>query len=615
MNRIYLNKLKVIVIGLTIICVTVLTLQSCQTKQDKNIENKNTDNPLNNEERLDWFKEAKFGMFIHWGPYSQLAGEWNGQKVAVGKEAEWIMNWLKIPVKEYRELAHQFNPVKFNAQEWVRMAKATGMKYIVLTAKHHDGFAMFHSKFSQYNIFDWTPFKRDPLKELSIACQEEGIKLCVYYSHCEDWEHPNGYGNNWDYDNEWSDKLYNHEKFNQYLEEKSKPQLRELLTNYGPLGLIWFDRGMFTPELGKEFVKIVHDIQPATLVNSRIGNYNQDLIGDYQSMSDNGVPPGGLKEYFESPQTLNTTWGFSKNDTNWKSPERVIQSLVEIVSRGGNYLLNIGPKGNGEIPQATVEIFKKVGPWVERNAESIYGTTASPLSELTWGYCTAKENKLYLFVRDWPQDGILTLPGLQNEITSAYLLLDKSIKLTVNQSGKLKSISLPPKPSDNSMTVAVIEISGSALVDPPVVLQDTTGKIELDYKKAITNGKSMTRFNRKGGFHISKWTGPQDSVTWLIHVNKSGPFQVNINYAAKKEWEGMPFEIIVGSSTFNTSVVGTGDWFDYLKFPVGYIENLNSGDYTVTIKPKQLNDSYVMWLKSITLNPVKTIKTEGWGVN
>ena len=474
---------------------------------------------------------------------------------------------------------------------------------------------MFQSKVSSYNIVDWTPFKRDPLKELSQACAEEGIKFCIYYSHREDWDHPGGYGNDWDYDNDWGSNLYDHEKFDKYLEEKAKPQLRELLTNYGPIGLVWFDRGMFTQEQGHEFVNLVHGLQPSTLVNGRVGNYEQEGLGDYQNMNDNGTPPGGMKEFWEAPQTLNSTWGFSKLDTIWKKPEVVIQRIVEIVSRGGNYLLNIGPKGNGEIPGATVEIFSKVGPWVERNAESIYGTTANPFGELPWGYCTVKGSKLYLFIRDWPQDGVLTVPGLQNAVTSAYLLLDKSTKLPVTQAEKQTRISLPPKPTDNPISVLVLEIDGSPRIDPPKVLQDETGLIELDYLKAITHGKTMTRYNRKGEFHISKWTGPEDAVDWVIHVNKPGKFKVNITYAANKEWEGKLFEITVGKSNIEKPVIGTGDWYEYHKFPVGYIELTKAGDYTLTIRPKVLSDTNLMYLNSITLSPVKSIKQAGWSVN
>ena len=372
---------------------------------------------------------------------------------------------------------------------------------------------------------------------------------------------------------------------------------------------------MYTPEQGKEFVNLVHELQPATLVNSRVGNYNQELLGDYQSTSDNGMPPGKLKEYWESPQTLNKTWGFSKFDSLWKSPEIVIQNLISIVSRGGNYLLNIGPKGTGEIPGATLEIFSKVGPWVARNAESIYGTTANPFGELPWGYCTVKDSKLYLFVRDWPQNDELAVPGVQNAVTSAYLLIDKTIKLQVKQSEKQTLISLPSEQADNPMTVLVLELDGSPKVDPPVVSQDQNGSFELNYLKVITHGNTMTRFNRKGGFHISKWTGPDDSAEWVFHVDKPGAFQVLIDYAANKNSEGKPYEIKVGSSTFKTSVLYTGEWFEYHKFPVGYIEHLEPGDYTVTIHPKESGDSYLMWLSSITLNPVKSIKKEGWGVN
>jgi alpha-L-fucosidase len=615
MNKDFLYRSKLFAIGVTIISIPVFTFPRCQSKPDKVTEKNIAGEPLAGELPLDWFKDAKFGMFIHWGPYSQLAGEWNGRQVEVGKEAEWIMKELAIPVNNYRELAHEMNPVRFDAHEWVRLAKTTGMKYIVITAKHHDGFAMYQSRVSSYNIVDWTQFKRDPLKELSVACAEEGIKFCVYYSHREDWDHPGGYGNNWDYDNDWGDGFYNHEKFEKYLEEKAKPQLRELLTRYGPVGLVWFDRGMYTPEQGKEFVNLVKELQPATLINSRIGNYGQELLGDYQSMSDNGMPPGGLEEYWETPMTLNKTWGFSKFDTLWKSPETVIQRLVEIVSRGGNYLLNIGPKGNGEIPYATVEILNKVGPWVERNAESIYGTTANPFGELAWGYCTVKGSKVYLFVRNWPKDGILEIPGLQNSVTSAYLLLDKSIKLPVTQVEKLTRILLPSKPTDDPITVLALEIDGSPRVDPPIVFQNDTGSIELNYLKVITHGNTMTRYNRKGGFHISKWTRPEDSAEWFIHVDKPGTFMINITYAANKEWDGKPFEIIVDTTSFVTSVIYTGDWFEYHKFPVGYTEIKNAGNYTVILRPEKSNDSYLMYLQSITLNPVKSIKNEGWGDN
>lgn len=606
------------VAAFVLITFMAIFLLHCKSNDRQQIKEANTsEKPLDQENRMKWFKDAKFGMFIHWGPYSQLAGEWNGKQVPKGQQAqaEWIMKNLKIPVNEYRELAHKMNPIKFDAHEWVRLAKATGMKYIVITAKHHDGFAMFHSKVSKYNIVDWTSFKRDPLKELSDACAEAGIKFSVYYSHCEDWEHPGGYGNNWDYDNDWGDELFQKGKFNKYLEEKSKPQLRELLTNYGPLGLVWFDRGMFIEDQGKEFVKIVHDLQPDCLINSRVGNYNQDLLGDYQSMSDNGMPPGGLGEYWESPQTLNKTWGYSKFDTSWKSSETVIQRLVEIASHGGNYLLNIGPTREGEIPKATIDIFNKVGPWVQRNAESIYGTSANPFHELSWGYSTVKDSKVYLFVRDWPKNGVLSLPGLKNAVKSAYFLIDPSTKLLVKQSENTIDISLPLKAPDNPITVVVLEIEGTPRVGTLVVVEDSTGKIELNYLTAVTHGKAKTRFNRKGGFHISKWTEPEDVVNWYIQINKPGNFKINISYSAKKECEGKPYEITVGASSLKPVVVYTGNLFDYHEFPVGYVNFPKPGKYTLTMKPLSSSDSYLMYLSSITLSSVPDKKAEGWGMN
>lgn len=592
------------------VCLLFLILLSCKTPEETK-----PDLFSGRDQYLEWYKEAKFGMFIHWGPYSMYEGEWNGRQVTVGENSEWIMKKLTIPVKEYRKNAHNMNPVKFDAHEWVRLAKDAGMKYIVITAKHHDGFAMYHSRVTPYNIVDWTTFKRDPLKELSEACAEEGIKFCVYYSHREDWDHPGGYGNDWDYDNDWGDNLYDREKFEKYLEEKAKPQLRELLTGYGPLGLVWFDRGMYTPGQGREFASLVHEMQPATLINGRVGNYGQEFLGDYQSMSDNGMPPGGLEEYWETPMTLNQTWGFSKFDTLWKSPETVITRLVEIVSRGGNYLLNIGPRGNGEIPDATVEIFSHVGAWVNRNAEALYGTTANPFGELDWGYCTVKGERIFLFIREWPADRVLTLTGLQNQVTSAYPVIDKSNIFQVEQAENKTRITLSAEATDDPISVVVLETEGDPKVDPQVVLQDENGAAELDYLTVNTTGETATRFNRKGGFHISKWTGPDDAAEWIVHLTEPGKFRVDISYAANRDSEGKPYEVIIDNSVIEANTVYTGEWFEYESFPIGYIELPTAGDYTLTIRPVAKSEAYLMHFKSISLEPVSKLKTEGWGVN
>lgn len=616
MNIAFFDRAGLVKLCLILFCTQMMIQPGCKTLTDKEPGNTDTcQSEPDDVNRLDWFKEAKFGMFIHWGPYSQLAGEYKGKRVPVGENAEWIMKALHIPVQEYRSLAHSFNPVKFDAGTIVNLAKTAGMKYIVITAKHHDGFAMYHSGVSEYNICDWTPFKRDPLKELSLACEEAGIKFCVYYSHREDWDHPGGYGNDWDYDNDWGSDLFDRQKFEKYIEEKAKPQIRELLTGYGPVGLVWFDRGMYTPEQGLGFVKLVHELQPSTLINGRVGNYNQEFIGDYQSMSDNGMPPGGIEEYWETPMTLNRTWGFSKFDTLWKSPETVIQRLVEIVSRGGNFLLNIGPMGNGEIPEETVEILSKAGSWLELNGEGIYGTGPNPFGELPWGYCTVKENKLYFFIRDWPKNRVLNIPGLKNKIVAAYLLNERTAKLIVTENVSDVNIQLPAAPSDSYMPVIVVETTGIPEVDPRLVRSGGDGKFELTCLTSITHGNAVTRYNRKGGFHISKWKKPEDFAEWIVSVDKPGKFRIEISYSSPGEWEGKKFEIFIGNKRFERTVNSTGEPFEFHEFPVGYADLPSAGNITVKIRPKDISDSYLMYLRSLTLIPVESKKSSGWGVS
>ena len=553
--------------------------------------------PITEAERIQWFQRDKFGMFIHWGPYSYLAGEWKGQRIPVGTEAEWIMQRFNIPVGEYREMAHHLNPIHFDAGKWVALAKATGMKYLVITAKHHDGFAMYHSKVSKYNIVDWTPFKRDPVAEISEACRKSGIRFCVYYSHREDWDHPDGYGNNWDYNR--SEK-----NFDRYLEEKSKPQLRELLSNYGPVGLVWFDRGMDTPEHARQFIQIVRQLQPRCLINGRVGNYGEDLMGDYQDMNDNGMPTGGLQEYWETPQTLNTTWGYSQFDQQWKTPADVIHRLVEIVSKGGNYLLNIGPMADGTIPEPSLATLREVGVWMQANAESIYGTSASPLPEQTWGRSTVKSNHLYLHVFSWPADGKLRVSGLNNQVVAAYALTNRSRPLMVSGVNGTPVITLPPHATDNRDTVIALELDGPPRVDATTITQGSDAPFELDYVSAITAGKAVKRFNRDGKFHIGKWTGPEDSVTWRVLISQIGEYNVRIRYSAREESQDAKYMIRVGNQTVAGTVVPTGEGYKYKTFDLGTVKLSKAGLSTVQIKPAAEYNHNLMFLQTLELTPV-----------
>jgi alpha-L-fucosidase len=424
------------------------------------------DKPLPKEERMQWWHEARFGMFIHWGLYAIPAGEWKGQKIpGLG---EWIMNNAKIPVSEYEKLAGEFNPVKFDAEQWVQIAKNAGMKYIVITSKHHDGFCMWDSKVTNYDIMDATPFKRDVLKELSEACKKNGIRLCFYYS-IMDWHNPDAQAPF--YPNYNNSKLSN-PNFSRYVEDYMKPQIKELITNYGPLGVLWFDGewvGDWTEAMGKDMYNYVLGIQPDIIVNNRVGKGRKGLAGFSDSQEPVGdfgtpeqrIPAKGLPGVdWESCMTMNDTWGYKSYDNNWKSTEDLIRKLVDISSKGGNFLLNVGPTAEGLIPEPSVERLATIGEWLKVNGESIYGVSASPLGEVPWGRCTAKPGRLYLHVFDWPTDSKLEVPGLKNAVTKAYLLADeKHTGLEVARKDEnTLVITMPPEAPDKINTVIVLEI-------------------------------------------------------------------------------------------------------------------------------------------------------------
>ena len=418
--------------------------------------------------RMAWFRDARFGMFIHWGLYAVAAGEWNGKPV--DSAGEWIQENGKIPTSQYETLVPRFNPVKFNAREWVRTAKDAGMKYIVITSKHHDGFALFDSKLTDWDIMS-TPFKRDVLKQLSEACRDAGIRLCFYHS-IMDWHHPD-----WGKRRAWNDKATGEANMDRYV-EFMKGQLKELLTNYGPIGILWFDgewEKPWTHERALDLYKFVRDLQPDIIINNRIGKGRAGMggmdkgdqrVGDYGT-PEQEIPPTGFGPgvYWESCMTMNDTWGYKKNDHHWKSTTQLVRNLIDCASKGGNYLLNVGPTGEGLIPEASVERLAEIGRWMNVNHDAIYETSASPFKKLPFdGRCTAKGNRLYLHVYAWPADG-LKLSGLKTPVNSVRALGGNQRLKVDSDSGTV--IIEKPVATDKIATVIELTLAGPPEVAAP----------------------------------------------------------------------------------------------------------------------------------------------------
>jgi alpha-L-fucosidase len=417
------------------------------------------------EQRMQWWREARFGMFIHWGVYAQLAGVYDGHEI--NNIGEWIMNRGKIPVAAYQQIAKQFNPVKYNADEWVRMAKDAGMKYIIITAKHHDGFALFKTNASKWNVVDATPYGKDLLLPLVAACKKYHMKLGFYYSQAQDWTNPGGTAirraasEGWanpdsakidaytkEHHGHW-DPAQETSTFAQYIDNVAVPQVKELLTNYGDIAVLWWD----TPnDMTTDAATKLNDLlklQPNIITNDRLKR--PDFPGDTKTPEQRIPKPGVMGNAdWETCMTMNGTWGYKSTDNKWKSTETLIRNLIDIASKGGNYLLNVGPKPDGTFPEQSINSLKSIGNWMKVNEEAIYATKASALPEPSWGRITQKGDFLYLFVSDWPKDGKLLAPV---EINSAQLLANGS-KLKINN----MTINLPAIAPDTIATVIKVQI-------------------------------------------------------------------------------------------------------------------------------------------------------------
>jgi alpha-L-fucosidase len=544
--------------------------------------------------RVAWWNEARFGMFIHWGIYTVPAGHWRGQEIeGIG---EWIMHRARIPAREYEKLAPKFNPVRFDARAWVELAVTAGMKYLVITAKHHDGFALFNSPCSEYDIFDATPFGRDPMAELAAECKRTGIRLCFYYSQDQDWHHAHAFGNDWDYNSK-------QQHFSHYLEEKCKPQVRELLTQYGPIGLIWFD----TPySIGRSdsvsLRRLVRRLQPDCIVSGRVGHD----VGDYGSLGDNQIPQGRLEGLWETPATMNDTWAFKTSDHNWKSVQTLLALLADLAGKGVNYLLNVGPTSTGVIPRPSIRRLRAIGAWMQVHGEAIYGSRASPFPySFKWGAVTRKGNKLYLLFTSW-QGGRFTLHGLRSRVRRVYVVSTQKRTLALNQSRiesldhDILTLELPAKKPDVHVSVIALELDGQPTVDP-APLQQPDGTLKLLPSMAHLHLPHRGRhLSLSHSGVVQDWHSKSNWMSWKMKVLEAGSYRVRLVTGTLRYGQGHSrghqVELTIGK--FRLSRVLRADeklqtpraqYFPELASNLGTVEIETAGFVEVKLKVSRFN--------------------------
>ncbi len=567
------------------------------------------DSQTNLDHRLAWWRDARFGMFIHWGVYSCLGGTWQGQPVH--GYAEHIQRIMKIPIPIYRAgVAGHFDPTNFNAGEWVRLAHDAGMKYIVITAKHHDGFAMWPTKVNDYNVMDATPWHHDPMKDLKAACRKYGLKFGFYYSQAFDWGNSNAPGNDWDYNNPGGDKLIGGrnwwetkpefmEQARRYVDEKAIPQLLELIHNYHP-DILWFDTaGKLPPSENLRIMKAVREADPDVVISGRLV-YGW---GDYADTTDRpaNFPPHDGD--WEGIPTTDESYGWNQNDMSYKPPSHFIQLLAKAAARGGNVLLNIGPMGNGGFDPHDVAILKGIADWWKVNGESIRGTTRTPLPVQTWGESTRKGNALFLHVFEWPTNGLLVVGGLKSSVKDADLPNRMGIFLVPLKIKRLTpfdlSIEVPNFPPDKTDSIVELNCDGIIQTDTNRLLQPEFPDDTLRAFDGELHGKLRYGPGKKADDYVMNWTSPVESISWPVRLVEPATYEVAINYVAPEDSSGGEFTVSFGSQTLG----GTVKPGDPQIMSLGRV-SLKPGAFEIKVAATKITGGELMRLRSIELKSV-----------
>jgi alpha-L-fucosidase len=549
-----------------------------------------------NADRGQLFDEGNYAMFIHWGLYSSLANQVDGKTYyGIG---EWIMNkrMAGIAVEEYKRLTGTFHPVGFDAKAIAQLAKDAGMKYIVITSKHHDGFAMYHSKACDFNIVDATPWKKDPMKELAAACREAGLGFGFYYSHNQDWTFPGG-GNG-----PKTDADGNPATFDDYFVNKCLPQVEEITSEYGPIEIVWFDTpGKMPKTYVEQLVDIVRKNQPQALVSGRAGHG----LGDYQTLGDMEVPRRNIEGMWESVDTTNDSWAYAWYDQYWKSPKEILHRLIACVGRGGTYMLNIGPRGDGTVPERAARSLREAGEWIRRYPQVVYAADASPWQHaLPWGDITRKGNRLLLSVFEWPASGKLYLPGLKTPITSARLLHGEQFeRLDHENSAGWVILQLPPSAPEKLVSVIELECDGQPEADPVWGIDPNIGtEIPAEFATVVNAEQSEKRWMEKFGewkrvVRVHDWqTGGK--ATWQVDVLEPGDYCVHLTYSGE------------GRLVWGVDVEGgehiqnqQNSSHNYQEFPIGWLDFPKPGKYQVSVSCLE-GDTKNASLKTIRFAPI-----------
>jgi len=569
-----MNKILTLVLLLT---VSLSYAQKDSTSMDKMWGNQAEITNSKKNERTALFADGNYAMFIHWGLYSNIANKWEG-KTYYGI-SEWIMSTRRasIPPADYMAEAKNFNPQDFDADAIVKLAKDAGMKTVVITSKHHDGFAMYHSKANKFNIVDATPFKRDPMKELSKACKKAGLGFGFYYSHNQDWTFPGG--NRGPKVNEKGEQV----DFDYYFKEKCLPQIKEITTEYGDIAIIWFDTpGDMEKKYVAELVDIVHKNQPNALVAGRAGHG----LGDYKSFGDMNIPEKNVPGLWESVDVTNDSWGYAWYDENWKSPKRLLTNVISTVARGGTYMLNVGPDPKGVVPEGAASSLEKSGAWIEKYPQVLYKTGSSPWGHaLPWGDATvAADGKINLCIYKWPLDGVISVPGLKNKIKKANLLTGKGpecIKTTTKNGWT--SFHLPAKRPEKLISVIEVETKGKPEVTEGFGIDPVfTTNVPVGFAQAENVNIEHTRWMEKFGEwkHISQaqdWT-EESKLSWELEVMEPGRYRADLNYSGdgRMVWRVETEEGDLLQNEQNSSHV-------YNSYEMGLINFEKAGKHTITV--------------------------------